>query len=101
MSFENCTPNLSALSPRLFIERNGLPFDALIEEKVTNYASKNNLKTEIVKSIYAENREDLEALQTYKCICSRRFGKSSLSKPNLDHFGSGEFCFESWKEVAA
>jgi hypothetical protein len=101
MSFENCTPDLNALSPRLFIERNGLPFDGLIEKKVSNYASRNKLDTEIVKSIYTESREDLEALQTYKCICSRRFGKSSLSKPNLDHFGSDEFCFESWKSVAA
>lgn len=98
MSFENCTPDLKALSPRLFIERNGLPFDDLIEGKVKNYASKNGLSTEVVKSIYSENKSDLEALQTYKCVCSRRFGKSTLSKPNLDHFGSDEFTFESWKK---
>ena len=45
----------------------------------------------------SEKKEDVEALQTYKIICGRKFGRSSsLSKPNLDHFGSDEFCFESY-----
>ena len=46
----------------------------------------------------------MEALQTYKILCNRNFGKAaSLSSPNLNHFGSQEFCFESYlekKEVA-
>ena len=98
MSFANCTPDISFTKPTFFIEDNGLPFDKLIQSKVESYAQKNNLKTEKAKSIYYKNRSDVSALQTYKCICGRSFGNKTLAKPNLDHFGSNEFCFESWKE---
>lgn len=96
-TFEACTPNLIPFSPTFFLQDNGLPFDNLIRATVEKYTSKNSLKTQEIKSILYEKKEDVEALQTYKCICSRKFGKSSLSKPNLDHFGSNEFCFESFQ----
>ena len=97
-TFEVCTPNLRPFNPIFFLQNNNLPFDFLIRETVINYTKDNNLETEEVKSILYEKKEDVDALQTYKCICSRKFGKSSLSKPNLDHFGSNEFCFESFNE---
>lgn len=100
MKFGNCTPDFSFTSPTFFIEDNELPFDNLIKLKVEAYSSKNKLKTEMTKSIYYKNRTDVSALQAYKCICGRTFGNKTLSKPNLDHFGSREFCFESWKEQA-
>jgi DNA polymerase III alpha subunit len=96
MSFENCTPDLSGLDPVFFIEENNLPFDGLLKEKVETYAKAFNAETQLTKSIFYEKDEDVDTLQTYKCITSRRFGKSSLSKPNLDHFGSDEFSFESY-----
>jgi DNA polymerase III alpha subunit len=99
MRFNNCTPDFSFTKPTFFIEDNALPFDPLIKSKVLAYASRNNLTTESAKSIYYKNKKDVAALQTYKCICGRTFGNKTLSKPNLDHFGSDEFCFESWKEI--
>jgi len=98
MKFANCTPSFGFTNPTFFIEQNGLPFDNFLEQKVKNYASKNNNKVEYTKSIYYKNKSDVTALQTYKCITGRTFGNKTLSKPNLDHFGSNEFCFESWKE---
>tara|TARA_A100001037_G_C15062903_1_gene595638 strand:+ start:288 stop:1025 length:738 start_codon:yes stop_codon:yes gene_type:complete len=98
MSFDNCAPDLTSFNPTFFLESNGLPFDNVVAETVTSYAKSQNAETELVKSIFYEKREDADALQTYKCICSRKFGKSTLSKPNLDHFGSDEFCFESYLE---
>jgi DNA polymerase III alpha subunit len=98
MKFANCTPSFGFTKPTFFIEQNGLPFDNFLEQKVKNYASKNNNKVEYTKSIYYKNKSDVTALQTYKCITGRTFGNKTLSKPNLDHFGSNEFCFESWKE---
>lgn len=99
-TFEAYTPNLSNFSPIFFLQNNNLPFDFIIRTAAINYAKRNGLETQEVKSILYENKEDVNALQTYKCICSRKFGKSSLSKPNLDHFGSDEFCFESFKQLA-
>lgn len=98
MSFDSCAPDLNQLKPTFFIEKGGLPFDEVLEEKVRKYAKQFNLETEIVKSIYYNKRSDVTKLQTYKCICSRKFGKKTLSKPNLDHFGSREFSFESYLE---
>ena len=98
MYFSNCIVNFSFTSPTFFIESNGLPFDSIVKDKILSYCEGADYKTQDVKSIFYKDRQDIEAFQTYKCICSRKFGKRSLSKPNLDHFGSDEFCFESWKE---
>ena len=98
MGFNSCTPHLKPFSPSFFVERNGLPFDHLIEDGVRSYCSDHNYDIHLAKSIYYNTRNDFEAFQTYKCICSRNFGNSTLSRPNLDHFASREFCFESFME---
>ena len=100
LTFASCIPDFSGLSPSFFIERNDLPFDALLEDKVIDFCKSNGYNTEVAKSIFYKNRDDFESYQTYKCICNRRFGKGiGLDKPNLDHCGSREFCFESWLEL--
>ena len=99
MYFSNCVPELPD-NAIFLIESNNLPFDSLISEKVLEYSEKYGHEIVKAKSIYYENREDVEAFQTYKCICNRNPGRqSSLSNPNLRDFGSDEFCIESWKEV--
>jgi len=96
--FSNCMPNLP--EQILFnIEDNGLPFDQILESKVKQFIKNNPNPSVKVKSIYYENKEDIEAFQTYKCICNRQPGRqASLSNPRLDHFGSDRFCIEAWKE---
>lgn len=97
--FSNCLPNFSFTDPIFFLENNNLPTDLILNKIVNKFCKDNGFKTELTKSIFYKNREDADALQTYKCICNRGFSKkSSLSKPNLEGFGSREFCFESWKE---
>jgi hypothetical protein len=101
-SFSNCMINPPSDIP-FFIERNGLPFDMILEEKIVDYITNTfgDVKDhiELAKSIYYENMEDVSAFQTYKCICNRKPGRqSSLSNPRLDHFGSDRFCIEAWKE---
>ena len=101
-SFSNCMIDLPP-NALFFIERNGLPFDTIIEEKIIDYVTNTFGDTkehiELAKSIYYENMEDVTAFQTYKCICNRKPGRqASLSNPRLDHFGSDRFCVEAWKE---
>lgn len=96
-SFNNCIPNFSFTNPSFFIERNNLPFEELLEQKVRSITKDMFL----TKTIYYKNKEDVFAYQTYRCITNRSFGKEqSLSSPNLNHFGSDEFCWESFKEVS-
>ena len=99
-TFSNCVVDLP--SDILFIiEDNNLPFDSLITDKILSYCKNHKNETTNAKSIYYENREDALAFQTYKLICNRRIGRTyDLSNPGLDHFGSNEFCFESWKNYS-
>ena len=100
ISFFNCSPDFNKIKPSFFIERNNLPFDAMIQSLVWKYTDKaKRYPVYLSKSIYYKNKEDYKALQTYKILCNRSFGRvASLSSPNLNHFGSNEFCLESYKE---
>ena len=94
-----CVPDFTKITPTFWVEANNLPFDELLKEKVIAFSSRIDRPAKIVKSIYYKNKSDVEALQTYKIICNRNFGRpATLSSPNLDHFGSNEFCFESYLE---
>ena len=95
---KNCIPNFNKIKPIFWIEKNNLPFDDIISQAVFEYC-KDKYDSELVKSVLYEKKDDAEALQTYKIICGRKFGRpSTLSCPNLNHFGSNEFCFESFEE---
>ena len=99
--FDGCVADLRELDPVFFIEANDLPIDNILKERVLEYCKKNNLKTQKVKSIYYKNNSDLDSFVTYKLICSREFsgGRApSLEAPNLDHFGSNKFSWESYLE---
>ena len=99
-TFSNCVVDLPSDIPFL-IEDNNLPFDCLITDSILSYCKNHNNEIIIAKSIYYENREDVLDFQTYKLICNRRPGRTyNLSNPGLDHFGSDDFCIQSWKERA-
>ena len=80
-------------------EDNGHPFDRLISQQLRRLKAAPLL---LSKSIFYENRDDAEALQFYKAVCNRSQGKSpSFGNPNLNHFCSKEFCWESYLESNA
>jgi DNA polymerase III alpha subunit len=94
----NCIPDFKQIQPIFFIENNGLPFDNLIAKAVGDFCL-DHYKMVPAKSIYYRYKADYEALQAYKVICNRSFGEqATLSSPNLNHFGSDEFCWESYEE---
>lgn len=97
--FSSCVPDFTFCKPTFFIEDNNLPTDKFLSHLIKNYCKENSFEYFLAKSIYYNKRSDIEAYQTYKCICNRSFGRSqSLSNPRFDGLGSREFCFESWKE---
>jgi DNA polymerase III alpha subunit len=74
---KNCIPNFKSISPTFWLENNNLPFDHLLGQKVLKFA------------------------ETCKILCNRNFGRAAtLSSPNLNHFGSNEFCLESYLQYA-
>ena len=45
-------------------------------------------------NLFSENKDNF-----IEHLCNRNFGKAAtLSSPRLNHFGSKEFCFESYLE---
>jgi DNA polymerase III alpha subunit len=98
---KKCVPDFSKIKPSFWVEDNNLPFDVLIREAVEEFVkrTKKNYQTTRIKTILYKNKDDIQALQTYKILCNRNFGRAaSLSSPNLNHFGSDEFCLESYLE---
>lgn len=92
----NCIPRFSKITPTFFIENNKHAFDEILLQKIGLFAA-NKFNIELTKSIYYKNRSDYEALQTYKILCNRSFGKErTLDRPELNHFCSKEFCWESY-----
>jgi hypothetical protein len=80
-------------------ECNDLPFDHLLDIKVQGATKRKQYRVAKVKTILYKEKKDVEALQTYKILSTRSFGRpSTLSSPDLNHFGSQEFCFESYLE---
>jgi len=78
-----------------FVENNNLPFDYLILQRLKEYVSnRKNCKTINTQSIYYKDKKDFKAYITFRAIDKR----TTLGKPNLEHMGSDEFSFESWKK---
>jgi DNA polymerase III alpha subunit len=94
--FGMCEIDLRRFSHFFFEEYNDHPFDHMISAQLKEVAGKNILAA---KSIYYRNREDITAFQFYKSTCSRSGGKPpSFGNPQLEHFCSAEFCWESYLE---
>ena len=93
MGSASCVPDFSNIEPTFLVENNNLPFDPLIKKRVEQYCG-DKYKTVNAQSIFYKKKKDFKAYLTFKCINNR----SALSKPNLDHMSSDEFCVESWRE---
>lgn len=89
--FSKCIPDISFTNPMLFLENNSLPFDSLVREQVIKFAESEKLNTVEAKTVYYEKKEDFTSYLALRCIDKR----STVQKPNLDHFSSDEFCLES------
>lgn len=88
-----CVPELSFTDPFYFNENNGLPFDGLLGSHLES--SVGDAEVVGAKTIYHRNYDDFKAYMTYRCILNR----TTFQKPNLNHFGSREFCMESWAKA--
>lgn len=93
LTYSICVPDFSFCNPNFFVENNNLPFDSILKQRILEHASDKHEVTN-AQSIYYENKEDFLAYLTFRCISER----TTLSKPNLDHCSSNEFCAESFKE---
>mgnify|MGYP003653994482 CR=1 FL=1 len=98
-TFTSCIPNFSFTSPTFFVEENGLPFDSLVNDSIKDYCDLYGFETQNSQSIYYRNKTDFSAYLTYKLTCGRNSfaGRAlSLERPNFDHMGTDEFCWESY-----
>jgi DNA polymerase III alpha subunit len=100
LKFGTIVPDLSFADVTLFLEDNDLAIDLPIAEAVRDFSKSFSIPIQRAKSIFYKNRADIDAFMAYKIICGKTMGRGrSLQKPELPHFCSAEFCFESFKEA--
>lgn len=85
-----CLPDFSNFKPVFHVENHDLPFDNLIKSAILDYA-KDKYETKETKQIYYYKPEHAKYLCVFRCIANR----SSWEKPNLNHFSSSSFSYET------
>lgn len=95
--FGMCDIDLRPFNHFFFEESNDHPFDSMISAQLKKVAANNILAA---KSIYYRKREDIDAFQFYKAVTNRSGGGKPVTynNPQLEHFCSSEFCWESYLE---
>ncbi len=90
----HAVPDFGSIRPNFILEEHELPFDGILTQKITNYCREN--KYDIIEghSIYYYKDKDVFPMQIMRCINNR----STFDCPNLNHFSSNKFSFESWRE---
>jgi DNA polymerase III alpha subunit len=73
----------------------GLPFAPLVEEALDNFIKDGDYEVMNTKTIYYSDYEDAKAYCVYRSIRER----SNFQKPQLDHFGSPNFCFSDYMKL--
>ena len=85
-------PEWSNIRPRFHIENHELSFDSIIEKAVLSYVKENKLDVINSHQIYYMRDKDILPAQIMRCIINR----SSFDCPDLNHFSSNKFSFESY-----
>lgn len=96
LTFRSIVPELFT-NPLLFTESNDLVFDDVLADAVNTFSQTTGFEKVPVQTIYYKNNADIKTFQTYKCIQNR----STLAKPQLDHFHSDRFSFQEWKRKSS
>ncbi len=94
LNFKNVAlPDFGKLKPRFLNQKQGMPFDSLIERKMLGYCEKNGYEVMPAHQIYYYKDEDVMAHLTFNCIGARR----TWEKPNFEHYCSNQFSYESYR----
>jgi DNA polymerase III alpha subunit len=92
-------PSFGKIRPIFFLEDHSLPFDAIIRDAVLKYTEENGYDTMAAHQVYYYRNEDVKSLTVLKCITNRSAtGGATLERPELPHFSSDRFSFQSWCE---
>ena len=93
-------PELQDFQEVVFLtENNGLPFDDIITQKVSQYCEG---KYQILpaQSIYYPSSDDFLAYLAFRCVHNKNMTRrATLEKPELDHMNSDEFNFNKWLTI--
>ena len=96
MTFSSIIPDFGFTKPTLFIEKHDLPFNDSIEKGVREYGVRNDWPIQLVHSILYEKKNDFKSY----CVFRTMHNRSLFASPNIDHFGTDDFCWETYKELA-
>ena len=94
-----CFPDFGSIEPTFLLAAQGLPFDAMITRAVKKYADLNKVVIQPAHQIYYYKDKDVTKHLAFKCIKSDKF-VSNLEKPNIQHYGSNKFSYESYRKLS-
>lgn len=89
--------DIGGIKASFFLEEHSMPFDNLISGAVKNYCESSGYPIlESHKVAYYKDSDAMNLL-TIKCMRNRKGGMTNTwEKPNLDHFSSSSFSYESY-----
>lgn len=85
-------PEFDTIKPKFMLERNGIPFDSYLRNKVLKFCEENKFDTIESQTIYYKSKLDFIAYMTFRCISERK----TIEKPEFNHMCSDLFNFENW-----
>lgn len=85
-------PKFDNVRPKFCVENHGLPFDSLIQDGIDKFCGGTGFEKVETHQIYYYRNLDAKSYCVYRCINNR----STLNKPNLSHFSSNRFSWESY-----
>lgn len=88
-------PEFGQIEPNFLLEYHDLPFDNILSDVVKKYALSHKYQLTPSHSIYYYANKDAIAYQNLRCILDR----TTFDMPNLKHFSSDKFSFESWLKM--
>lgn len=87
----NCLPSIDFSNIYFHIENHELPFTNLLKNQIEKFS--NNIINS--HTIYYYQESDIEAYMTFRCATNPE-RRTLLTEPNLEHFGSNKFSFQSY-----
>lgn len=92
-------PDFGNIEPTFLFENlHVLPFDPLILDLVNKYTLANKYKSENTHTSLYYKENDILAYQIFRIVRNRSHSakKNSINSPNLEHFNSKKFAFETF-----
>lgn len=87
----SCYPVFGKIKPTFQINEQGLPFDEILGREIKEYCKNHEFSFIETRNVYYYLNNHVDSLQMLRALDQR----STFDRPNLEHFSSDQFSYES------